>query len=92
MGHGEAKGEARLAAGPGRDVPVLGMGRDKAFFYNPGPSHIIQSITRAHPIPTFGFPVPSHPMTGMGPGRDGTSRATDIPSLCFWPVPNPLIG
>jgi hypothetical protein len=58
----------------------------------PGPSHIIQSITRAHPIPTFGFPVPSHPMTGMGPGRDGTSRATDIPSLCFWPVPNPLIG
>src|ERR1700735_4850986 len=58
----------------------------------PGPSHIIQSITRAHPILTFGFPVPSHPMTGMGPGRDGTCRATDIPSLCFWPVPNPLIG
>ena len=92
--------QIRLTAGPGRDVPVLGTGRDKTFFYNPGPSHMPvkkpgpvpyhQSRTRAHPISSFGFPVLSHPIPVMGPGRDGMSRATDI--LVSTPQPGPGMG
>jgi hypothetical protein len=52
----------------------------------PGP---IQSRIRAHPIPRFGFPVPSHPILIMGPGRDGTSPFTAIRNFGF---PGPLVG
>src|SRR6202046_5415103 len=90
----------RLTAGPGRDVPVLGTGRDKTFFYNPGPSHMPvkkprpvpyhQSRTRAHPISSFRFPVLSHPIPVMRPERDGMSGANDI--LVSTPQPGPGMG
>src|SRR6266850_8118506 len=38
---------------------------------DPGPSHIENGKTRAHPIFSFSFPVPSHPVPVMGPGWDG---------------------
>ena len=65
---------SRLTAGPGRDVPVLGTGWDQAFFHIPGPSHTSQRKPGPGPISNLGFPVPSCPIPGTGPGRDGKSR------------------
>src|SRR4029077_1066199 len=58
----------RLTTGPGRGVPVLGMGHPVGLLQGPDPSHIIQCKPRAHPSPSFGFPVPSHPNHGTGTG------------------------
>ena len=44
-----ADAQHRLTAGPGRDVPVLGTGRDQAFFHIPGPSHGL--VKKPGPIP-----------------------------------------